>query len=241
MSLPVQAESIESETIMSTNNFEKLLEPYYVDDIDTPDFDYLKKPLVTKKYYLEPLENKHFLDLFEFRLQNEPLESDPFDKLGEKFENAYTQFFNYVCNLDNISWVLLDRMYVVGFFLLEIEVDYNNYMNRNAHLYYEMWNNIKDADTHAECIKAIRDFLFNNSDIPRLELHLDDNEDDQICKQALESLGFTKDPQKNPDIGFRYYIINNNPIINEPPRHIPFILKAYQDVRENTPDDASPA
>ncbi len=160
MSLPVQSETIESETNMNNFDLEKLNEPYYVDDIDTPIFDYLKKPLITKNYQLQPLCNEHFLDLFEFRLQNEPLESDPFDKIGEKFEDAYTQFFTYMCNVDNLAWVLIDRIYIVGFFLLEIDVDYNDYMKRSAHLYYELSHNIEDVDTNVACVKAICDHLF---------------------------------------------------------------------------------
>lgn len=215
------------------NNFDlKMLnEPYYVDDIDTPVFDFLKKTLVTKDYSLQPLGNEHFLDLFEFRLQNEPLESDPFDKLGEKFEDAYTQFFTYMCNVDNISWVLIDRIYVVGFFLLEIDVDYNSYMNRSAHLYYEMGHTIKDVESHMQCVKAICDQLFGESDIPIIEMHLDDSEEDKNCRLALERLGFSKDSEKDPEIGHRYYLRNIDPIINNPPRHMPFILKAYQDAR----------
>ena len=231
MSLPVPAETIESETIMNTNNFNQLNDPMYFGDIDTPIFDYLKKPLVTKNYLLQPLGNEHFLDLFEFRLQNEPLESDPFENLGEKFEDAYTQFFTYMCNVNNLAWVLMDRIYVVGFFLLEMDVDYNNYMERNAHLYYEMSRIIKDAETHAQCIKAISNQLFGESDIPKIELHIDENDDDKACICALENLGFTKDIKKDPNMGYRYYLINDDPILKSPPRHMPFVIKAYQDKR----------
>lgn len=232
MSLPVQTETFESETIMKMNDLERLNEPMYIDDIDTPIFDYLKKPIVTKNYCLQPLGNEHFLDLFEFRLQNESLESDPFDKIGEKFEDAYTQFFTYMCNVDNLAWVLIDRIYIVGFFLLELDVDYNNYMDRNAHLYYEMSCTIKDTDVHVECVKAIIDRLFGESDVPRIEMHLDNSDDDRDCRSALEMLGFSKDPNKDTAMGYRYYLLNNDPIINNPPRHMPFILKAYQDARE---------
>lgn len=204
-------------------------EPFYVEDIDTPDFEFLRRQLTTKDYVLKPLTHEHFLDLFEFRLQNEPIDCDPFDNLGEKFENAYTQFFTYTCNIDNIAWVLIDRIYIVGLFLLEMEVDYNDYMSRNAHLYYEMSNSIKDVDSHIQCIKAITNLLFNESDIPLIELHIDDNEEDRECRLALEKLGFSRDDEKNPDIGFRFYLQNLDPIIESPPRHMPFILKAYRD------------
>lgn len=224
---------IESEIIMNTFEFEKLNEPYYVDDIDTPIFDYLKKPLITKNYRLQPLENEHFLDLFEFRLQNEPLDSDPFDKIGEKFEDAYTQFFTYMCNVDNLAWVLIDRIYIVGFFLLEIDVDYNDYMKRNAHLYYELSHNIEDVNTNVECVKAICDQVFGESDIPLLEMHLDEGEDDRDCRIALERLGFTRDSKRDAEIGFRYFLHNTDPTVSHPPRHIPFILKSYQDARQN--------
>ncbi len=234
MSLPVQSETIESETNMNNFDLEKLNEPYYVDDIDTPIFDYLKKPLITKNYQLQPLSNEHFLDLFEFRLQNEPLESDPFDKIGEKFEDAYTQFFTYMCNVDNLAWVLIDRIYIVGFFLLEIDVDYNDYMKRSAHLYYELSHNINDVDTHVVCVKAICDQLFGESDIPLIEMHLDEGEKDLDCQTALERLGFSKDPIKNKEIGYRYYLRNTDPAINHPPRHMPFILKSYQDAMKDS-------
>lgn len=232
LSLPVQTETIERETNMNNFEFERLNEPTYFDDIDTPDFDYLKKPIITKNYCLQPLGNEHFLDLFEFRLQNEPLDSDPFDKLGEKFEDAYTQFFTYLCNVDNLAWVLMDRIYIVGFFLLELSVDYNNYMERNAHLYYELSRTLKGAEVNAECIKAITDNLFGNSDIPMIEMHLDDDENDMDCRLALEKLGFHKDKDADAELGYRYYLKNSDPILDYPPRHMPFILKAYQDTRE---------
>jgi len=234
LSLPVKTETIESETHMNMNDLDRLSEPMYIDDIDTPVFDYLKKIIVTKNYSLQPLGNEHFLDLFEFRLQNEPLERDPFDKIGEKFEDAYTQFFTYMCNVDNLAWVLIDRIYVVGFFLMEMDVDYNNYLDRNAHLYYEMSRTIKDTDVHVECVKAITDHVFGESDIPRIEMHLDDTEDDKACRAALERLGFIIDPKKDVDMGQRYYLVNNNPILKNPPRHMPFILKAYQDTRDRS-------
>lgn len=241
LSLPVQTETFESETIMNMSELEKLNEPFYVEDIDTPVFDHLKKQIVTKNYCLEPLGNEHFLDLFEFRLQNEPLESDPFDKIGEKFEDAYTQFFTYICNIDNLAWVLVDRIYIVGFFLLEMDVDYNSYMQRSAHLYYEMSHSIKDVDVHAECIKALSGFLFSESDIPRIEMHLDDEDgNDRDCQAALERLGFIRDPKKDTVMGYRYYLMNDDPVILDPPRHMPFILKAYQDARINQKDSGNP-
>lgn len=238
--MPVQSETFESETNMNNFDFEKLNEPYYVDDIDTPIFDHLKKLLITKKYQLQPLNNEHFLDLFEFRLQNEPLESDPFDKIGEKFEDAYTQFFTYMCNVDNLAWVLIDRIYIVGFFLLEIDVDYNDYTKRNAHLYYELSHNIEDVETNVECVKAICDQLFGESDIPLIEMHLDEGEDDRDCRVALERLGFTRDSEKDVDIGYRYYLKNTDPTITHPPRHMPFILKSYQDSPQNNKSTSNP-
>lgn len=217
---------------MNNFDFERLNESTYFDDIDTPDFDYLKKPIITKNYSLLPLGNEHFLDLFEFRLQNEPIDCDPFDKIGEKFEDAYTQFFTYLCNVDNIAWVLMDRIYVVGFFLLELNVDYNNYMERKAHLYYELSQTLKGVDANSECVKAITDHLFCNSDIPLIEMHLDNDETDLDCRLALERLGFCKDENEDLELGFRYYLQNDDPAINFPPRHMPFILKAYQNARE---------
>ncbi|MDX1357603.1 MAG: hypothetical protein R3232_02105 [Clostridia bacterium] len=231
---------MERETEMNINDLNNLNEPMYIEDIDTPVFDYLKRPLVTKSYTLQPLGNEHFLDLFEFRLQNEPLESDPFDKIGEKFEDAYTQFFTYMCNIDNLAWVLIDRIYIVGFFLLEMDVDYNNYMNRNAHLYYELSHALDDTDIHVECIKAIKNQLFGESDIPRIELHLDNSDDDKTCMEALDILGFIKDPHKDPELGQRYYLINDDPILSAPPRHMPFIIKAYQDVKTKSKGNNHP-
>lgn len=200
----------------------------YFPDIDTPVFDYLNKRIVTNNFVLEPLGYKHFLDLFEFRMQNEPEEIDPFENMGERFEEAYTQFFTYICNADNLAWVLLDRVYIAGFFLLEIDVDYNNYMNRNAHLYYELSRTFKGADVHKEIVKAISDNFFGESDIPRIELHLDEDDDDKDCMEALEQLGYVRKIEKNADMGFCYFLTNNDPILDNPPRHMPYILRAYQ-------------
>ncbi|HPJ21227.1 MAG TPA: hypothetical protein PLP30_04420 [Clostridia bacterium] len=203
--------------------------PCYIEDIDTPVFDYLHKQIVTKNFVLEPLGYKHFLDLFEFRLQNEPDDKDPFENLGERFDEAYTQFFTYMCNIDNLAWVMIDRIYVAGFYLLEMEVDYNNYLDRNAHLYYETCRHLDKKEIHMEMIKAITDNLFSESDIPRLDLHLEEADDDKESMRALEELGFKRHSGKEPDGNIRYTIVNDDPRLSNPPRHMPFILKAYQD------------
>ncbi|MBN1624058.1 MAG: hypothetical protein JW903_06790 [Clostridia bacterium] len=207
--------------------------PYYVDDIDTPMFDYLHKQIVTKNFVLEPLGYKHFLDLFEFRLQNEPDDKDPFENLGERFEEAYTQFFTYMCNIDNLAWVMIDRIYVTGFFLMEMEVDYNNYLERNAHLYYEISHHHDKAEIHREMIKGLTDNLFSESDIPRIELHLEESEDDRQSMTALEELGFKRYSEKEDGKNIRYTLINEDPRLSEPPRHLPFVLKAYQEKYKN--------
>ena len=203
--------------------------PWYVHDIDTPTFDHVHKQIVTKNFVLEPLGYKHFLDLFEFRIQNEPIEVDPFDNLGKRFDDAYTQFFNYICNVDNLAWVMLDRIYVTGFFLLEIEVDYNKYMDRNAHLYYEILSNLDQVDVHKEMIKGISDNLFSETDIPRIDLHLDESHEDKASMKALEELGYKRILEKEDKENIRYTLLNNEPRLESPPRHMAYILKAYRE------------
>jgi len=208
--------------------------PYYVHDIDSPTFEYLHKRIVTRNFVLEPLGYKHFLDLFEFRLQNESDDEDPFEKLGERFETAYSQFFNYVCNVDNLAWVMLDRTYITGFFLLEMELDYNKYMERNAHLYYELHFSLDQQDIHKEMIKSLTDHIFCESDIPKMELHLEETEDDKNSKKALLEMGFKRSSEKDPGTGFRYTLLNDDPRLLEPPRHMPFVLKAYEKLRKGS-------
>ncbi|MBN2557315.1 MAG: hypothetical protein JXB33_01025 [Clostridia bacterium] len=201
----------------------------YIEDIDTPEFSFLNKQTITKHFVLEPLENRHFLDLLEFRMQNQPIEIDPFDNLEERLHDMYSDFFTYVGNSDKLAWVLLDRVFVVGFFLLEIDVDYNDYLNRSAHLYYEMSGHLKGPEVHEECIKGMIDVLFGNSDIPRIELHLEEAEDDIDSMAALTSLGFIRKETKTDNMGYCYFLLNTDPEVNEPPRHMPYILKSYRD------------
>ncbi len=65
-------------------------------------------------------------------------------------------------------------------------------------------------------------------------MHLDEGEDDRDCRTALERLGFSKDSIKDKEIGYRYYLKNTDPATNHPPRHMPFILKSYQDAMKNS-------
>ncbi len=204
----------------------------YFDDIDTPIFDHLNRQAVTKHFVLEPLKTAHFLDMFEFRLQNEynlNEDIDPFDNMGERLEKAYTQFFTYICNVDNLAWVLLDRTFVCGFFMLTVDVDYNEYMDRSASLYYELGTLNDKPEYHAECIKAIADLLFSDSDIPRLEMYLDEKSgEDSNCIEAAKRLGFIRG-KCDCDNNRCYFLMNNDPTLLMPPRHLPYILKAYQD------------
>lgn len=204
----------------------------YLDDIDTPIFDHLNRQTITKTFVLEPLKTAHFLEMFEFRLQNEynlNEDIDPFDNMGERLENAYTNFFTYICNVDNLAWVLLDRTYICGFLMLTIDVDYNNYMNRSASLYYELGTLFDKPKYHAECIKAMANLLFAESDIPRLEMYLNDKKrEDFNCIEAAKELGFIRG-NYDCDNSRCYFLMNNDSSLLMPPRHIPYILKAYRD------------
>ena len=124
---------------------------------------------------------------------------------------------------------MIDRIYVTGFFLLEMEVDYNNYMDRNAHLYYEISRHMDKSEIHTEMIKGIIDNLFSESDIPRIELHLEETEDDRQSMKSLTELGFKRFVEKEDGANIRYTLLNDDPRLNAPPRHIPFILKAYRE------------
>lgn len=199
------------------------IEDKYIEDVDTPLFDCLHKRIITKNFVLEPLSYSHFLDLFEFRLLNESEETDPFDNLAERLEEAYTQFFLYLCKTDTLAWVMIDRIYTAGFFLVELDVDYNDYTNRSAHLYYEMGKQCNHSTIHREMIKGIADILFSESDIPRLIMDIDgSDEESEICS-ALDQLDFSKSTE-----GFTYTLINKDPRILSPPRHLDFILKSYE-------------
>ena len=218
----------ETQMTIQENNARHELPEIYIEDTDTPLFDYLHRRIVTKNFVLEPLTYSHFLDLFEFRLQNEPEDTDPFDDLGGRLEEAYTQFFMYLCKTDTLAWVMVDRIYTVGFFLLEFYVDYNDYSKRNAHLYYEMARQDNHSSIHREMIKGIADMLFSESDIPTLILNIDDAADESEVCSALEQLSFSKRKDPGDGEGFTYILKNKDPRVSMPPRHIKYILRSYE-------------
>jgi hypothetical protein len=124
--------------------------------------------------------------------------------------------------------VILDRNYLCGFILLTMNVDYNDYMNRKAHLYYEIVPHMDETEYHMECIKAISDLLFANSDIPRVEMSLcEDEKIDINCIEAAKKLGFTKGRDEG-DGSRCYFLLNKDPALLEPPRHMRYVLKAYK-------------